>query len=94
MIHHLRAAGVSLLLDARGAGVPAILHWGRDLGDLDARELASLADALVPGISPSSIDVPFRLTITPGFADGWSGRPAIAVSRSLPHTINFPTRLS
>ncbi|KRE22494.1 GH36 C-terminal domain-containing protein [Agromyces sp. Soil535] len=52
MIHHLRAAGVSLLLDARGAGVPAILHWGRDLGDLDASGLASMADALVPGIPP------------------------------------------
>ena len=28
--------------------------------------------------------MPFRLTITPGFADGWSVRPSIVVSRSRP----------
>ncbi len=84
MIHHLRAAGVSLLVDARGAGVPAILHWGRDLGDFTQGELVSLADTLVPAVPPSSIDVPFRLTIVPGLADGWSGRPAISVARQGP----------
>jgi alpha-galactosidase len=34
---HLRAGGVSLLLDARGPGLPSVLHWGADLGhDVDA----------------------------------------------------------
>ena len=34
---HLRAAGVSVVLDASGPGVPAVLHWGADLGDAAAR---------------------------------------------------------
>ena len=34
-IHHLRAAGVSVVVDARGPRLPRIAHWGADLGDLD-----------------------------------------------------------
>lgn len=30
---HLRSAGVSLVLDVSGPSVPAVLHWGPDLGD-------------------------------------------------------------
>ena len=46
---HLRAAGVSLVLDARDGLLPAVLHWGHDLGDVSAAELAALAVAAVPG---------------------------------------------
>ncbi|MFF2371423.1 alpha-galactosidase [Agromyces sp. NPDC058110] len=84
MIHHLRAAGVSVLVDARGAGVPAIVHWGADLGDLSASELEAVADASVPAVPPSSIDVPLRLSLAPSIAEGWSGRPALAVSGERP----------
>ncbi|MCH6231519.1 alpha-galactosidase [Microbacterium sp. CFH 31415] len=80
MIHHLRAAGVSLVLDSRGAGVPAVVHWGRDLGALDPADLQTLADAGVPAIAPSSIDVPLRLTLLPALGDGWTGRPAVALA--------------
>ncbi|MEU4424057.1 alpha-galactosidase [Actinoplanes sp. NPDC024001] len=71
---HLRAAGASLVLDARGAAVPAILHWGADLGDVP---LDALADALVPAVPPSSIDVPLRLSLLPSLFEGWTGRPAL-----------------
>ncbi|MFB8146609.1 alpha-galactosidase [Microbacterium sp. NPDC056003] len=80
MIHHLRAAGVSLVLDSRGAGVPAVVHWGRDLGALDPADLQTLADAVVPAIAPSSVDVPLRLTLLPALGDGWTGRPAVALA--------------
>ncbi|KQX05387.1 MULTISPECIES: alpha-galactosidase [unclassified Leifsonia] len=80
-MHHLRAAGVSLLLDTRGTGVPGIIHWGRDLGALSQSELIALAEASVPAVSPSSIDVPLRLSLLPSLRDGWSGRPALAVFR-------------
>ena len=63
------------MLDARGTGVPAIIHWGADLGDLP---LAEFVDALVPAIGPSSIDVPMRPTLLPLLADGWSGRQGLA----------------
>ncbi len=77
MIHHLRAAGSSLVLDARGTRLPAIVHWGADLGDLDDTALAALADALVPAVGPSSIDEPLRLSLLPSLAEGWSGHPAL-----------------
>jgi len=63
------------VLDARGTGMPVIIHWGADLGDVS---LDSLADALVPAVGPSSIDTPFRPGLVPLLADGWSGRPGLA----------------
>jgi len=78
MIHHLRAAGTSFVLDARGTGVPVIVHWGSDLGALSRAALESLADSQVPAVGPSSIDSPLRQSILPVMADGWSGRPGIA----------------
>lgn len=81
MIHHLRAAGVSLLVDARGAGMPAVLHWGRDLGDLTPDDAVAVAAASVTAIAPSSIDAPFRVGLVPTWGDGWTGRPGLQVSR-------------
>lgn len=80
MIPHLRAAGVSLVLDARGAAAPALVHWGADLGELDEASLAALADAVIPAVPPSSVDVPLRLSIVAGLGDGWSGRPMVSLS--------------
>ena len=44
----LRAAGASLVLDASDARLPAVLHWGADLGPLDADALAGLGAAAAP----------------------------------------------
>jgi alpha-galactosidase len=77
-LHHLRAAGISLVLDARGTAVPVIVHWGSDLGALSGADLAALADAVVPAIPPSSIDVPLRVSLVPTLAEGWSGRPGVS----------------
>jgi alpha-galactosidase len=81
VIHHLRAAGVSLLVDARGTGMPAVLHWGRDLGDLTPDDAVAVAAASVTAIAPSSIDAPFRVGLVPTWGDGWTGRPGLQVSR-------------
>jgi len=82
LITHLRAAGVSLILDTRGTKVPVILHWGTDLGDLAESALATLARTLPPAVGPSSIDVPLQLSLLPGLSEGWSGRPAIGAFRT------------
>ncbi|MGO4784523.1 alpha-galactosidase [Cryobacterium sp. W22_MBD10_FK3] len=82
MIHHLRAAGTSLVLDASGSGVPVIVHWGGDLGALSPTDLAALAAANVPPVGPSSVDVPLRLSLLPTLADGWSGRPGLGGFRA------------
>jgi alpha-galactosidase len=84
MIHHLRAGGVSLVLDARGTQVPSVLHWGADLGPLDEAALAALVDALVPAVPPNAMDAPLRLTLLPVLAEGWSGQQALAVHRAVP----------
>ena len=55
---HLRAAGVSLVLVARDDALPSVLHWGHDLGDLTAEELAALAVAGIPGTVPNDLDDP------------------------------------
>lgn len=81
MIHHLRAAGVSLIVDARGTAVPAVLHWGSDLGPLDPGALEAVAAASVPAVPPSSIDVPLRLSLVPTLGEGWSGRPGVQAYR-------------
>ncbi|MRX42204.1 alpha-galactosidase [Agromyces kandeliae] len=81
MIHHLRAAGVSLIVDARGAAVPAVLHWGSDLGALAPDALGALAAASVPAVPPSSIDTPLRLSLVPTIGEGWSGRPGVQFAR-------------
>ena len=77
MIHHLRAAGTSLILDATGPGAPVIVHWGADLGELTDPELQTLAAASVPPVGPSSIDSPLRLSLLPTLHEGWSGRPGL-----------------
>ncbi|MGZ0712543.1 alpha-galactosidase (plasmid) [Coraliomargarita sp. W4R53] len=81
MIHHLRAAGVSFVLDSRGAGVPAILHWGSDLGVLTEKDLEALACAAMPAIAPSSIDAPLRLSLLATLVEGWSGQPALSLDQ-------------
>ena len=77
---HLRAAGVSVLLDARGPGLPSLLHWGPDLGgDLDP---AALALAAVPAVPNSALDEPLPVGLLPERAVGWSGRPGLTGSRA------------
>jgi alpha-galactosidase len=75
MLVQLRAAGTGVVVDARAGLAPAIVHFGRDLGDVD---LATLADALVPAVPPSAVDVPQRLSLLAGPDQGWTGRPAVS----------------
>jgi alpha-galactosidase len=91
LIVHLRAAGTSLLLDARGPQPPVVLHWGAGLGDLDEAGLLAVAESAVPAVPPSSIDAPLRLTLLPTLAQGWSGRPGLAGSwpGEGPHTADL-----
>ncbi|SCF37937.1 alpha-galactosidase [Micromonospora mirobrigensis] len=82
MIVHLRRARTSLVLDARGTGLPRIVHWGADLGPLGDDDLAALVDATIPPVVPSSFDAPTVLSLLPEASAGWSGRPGLAGHRS------------
>ncbi len=76
------------MLDARGSGVPALLHWGADLGALADGELDSIADALLPAVANSAVAVPLRTSVLPMLDQAWQGHPALvgefAGSGSLP----------
>ena len=73
---HLRAAGVSLVLDARDGRLPAVLHWGHDLGDVTPDDLAALATAGRPTAVPNDLDEPHRPpAVLAEHASGWNGRP-------------------
>jgi alpha-galactosidase len=79
---HLRAGGVSLVLDARagtGEPLPLVLHWGPDLGPLPDGD--GLAEALVPPAAHSAVDRPVRRRLLPMPADGWRLRPGLAGAR-------------
>ncbi|KOX10392.1 alpha-galactosidase [Micromonospora profundi] len=80
-ILQLRRARTSLVLDARGPGLPRVVHWGGDVGDLDDDELRHLVDATVPPVVPSSFDEPPVLSLLPEPSAGWSGRPGLAGHR-------------
>ncbi len=69
------------MLDARGTGMPTIVHWGADLGDLDSTQLDALCDVAIPAVSPSSIDGPLRLSLLPLLSEGWSGHQGLAGAR-------------
>ena len=78
---HLRAGGVSLVLDTGGPMLPRVLHWGRDLGPLSPRTLEALAGASVDAVPPSSMSRPPTLPLLPLEVDGWSGTPGVAGHR-------------
>ncbi len=79
---HLRAAGVSVVLAASGGRLPAVLHWGADLGELTAADLTELADAGVPATVPNDLDQVTRAGILAEHAAGWNGRPGLAGQRA------------
>ena len=45
----LRSEGVSLLIDISGGQLPAVVHWGADLGEL---ELADAEALILSNIDP------------------------------------------
>jgi alpha-galactosidase len=79
---HLRRGGVSLLLDALqdDGALPAVVHWGPDLGT--GGDLAALATALVPAVPHSGLRVPARPALLPAGADGWRLRPGLRGARA------------
>ncbi|MDR0591814.1 MAG: alpha-galactosidase [Bifidobacteriaceae bacterium] len=80
-ILHLRAGGVSLVLDVVGPYLPRVLHWGADLGQLDADHLAALDQAMRPRWTSNSPDDPLRLSVLPENSHAWPGTPGLAGHR-------------
>jgi alpha-galactosidase len=88
---HLRNGGTSVVLDVRNAPLPAIVHWGDDLGELSDAELEASALAALPQRVSGGLDQPAPLTLIPQESGGWLGTPGLAGHRAGGR--NFSTRL-
>jgi alpha-galactosidase len=78
----LRAADVSVVLDCRGPGLPDVLYWGADLGELDRAQLEVVALTSAPPPTSNSLDVLSRVGLLPEHAAGWAGLPGVRGHRS------------
>lgn len=68
---------MSVLLAPSPSGVPTLLHWGADLGDVTDEELAAYPLLRVPGIPHSALDRPRHLSVLPENVSGYTGTPAL-----------------
>lgn len=80
-IHVLRAAGVSLVIDLSG-GLPRVLHWGLNIGLVDAALASALQQSSIPAVLNNAPDVPRRFSLWPTEQDGWVGTPAQSGNRA------------
>ena len=76
----LRTEGVSILVDLTGGRLPALVHWGADLGDHGQSDAAGLIEGGVPPVVSNLVDEPVRLSLVPEHWTGWAGRPGITGS--------------
>jgi alpha-galactosidase len=78
----LRSEGVSLVLDVMRGQLPAIVHWGTDLGALELADVESLILSNIDPRGSNVVDEPIRLAILPEHWTGWVGRPGLSGSRA------------
>ena len=78
----LTAGGTSLVLDVSDGLLPAVVHWGAEIGQLNERTAASLLDSGVLPVGSSEVDSPVRVSILPEHSLGWMGRPGVSGSRA------------
>jgi len=80
-VTHLRNGGTSVIVDRVGDGMPEILFWGADQGDLGDAELTDVARATRTQRVSGGLDSPARLTVLPQESTGWQGTPGLTGSR-------------
>src|SRR4029453_10376829 len=78
----LHSEGVSLLLDISSGQLPAIVHWGADLGTLELADVEALILANIDPGGPNVVAQPIRVAVLPEHWTGWVGRPGLSGSRA------------
>ncbi|MFL0409960.1 alpha-galactosidase [Microbacterium paludicola] len=73
--------GVAVLLERPEQGLPRVLHWGADPGELTAEDGRALSAALSPQTPPGTLDAAWQLSLLPDESEGWSGRPGAELGR-------------
>lgn len=76
----LRRDGVSVVVSHPERGLPLVLHWGADLGDLSPADVLALDAATSRQTAPGTLDAAWRPSLLPQEGDGWSGRPGVQVA--------------
>ncbi len=71
----LRSEGVSLVLDVSAGQLPAIVHWGADLGMLDPADAEALIISNIDPGGPNVVDEPVRLALLARTLDGLGRSP-------------------
>jgi alpha-galactosidase len=79
---HLRRGGTSVLVRLDPQALPAVLHWGHDLGDLSDHALAAVVPALGMPLWDSVIQSQEAVALLPQHSSGWTGRPGLLGSRA------------
>ena len=78
---HLRGGGISVVVDCPSATLPAILHWGPDLGGCSEEDLRALAVSAAP-LTENTTDLPVRVSLVPEHSSGWMGAPGLSGHRA------------
>jgi alpha-galactosidase len=82
---HLNRAGVSVVLDVSGPGLPQVRHWGAALGELSAGDLAALVLSGTGQLVSNTMDAPVPVAVLPEQSAGWLGTPGLAGHRDGTH---------
>ncbi|MFB7884375.1 alpha-galactosidase [Microbacterium sp. NPDC056057] len=77
----LESEGVGVLVDARGPGLPHVLHWGASVGGITDADADALAKALSRQTAPETLDAAWQVSLSPQEGDGWTGRPGMQLRR-------------
>ncbi|CAI9406506.1 Alpha-galactosidase [Aestuariimicrobium sp. T2.26MG-19.2B] len=80
-VAHLRRDGVSVVVEL-GRGLPRILHWGADLGELTESDLAAVELQTRATTGDSRVHAPYPVTVLPALAEGWVERPSLSGHRT------------
>jgi len=78
---HLRRGDTSLALRLDPVELPAVLHWGPDLGDLPGDQLPELLRGLRMPSHDSEIYQHSWTSVLPQQTSGWIGRPGLVGTR-------------
>ncbi|MFI2105532.1 alpha-galactosidase [Isoptericola sp. NPDC019693] len=78
----LHRDGTALALHLPPRGLPAVVHWGADLGPLSGADADAVLRATSRQTPPGTLDAAWRLPLLPQESDGWSGRPGLLVTRA------------
>ena len=74
---HLRGDDTALLIDVGVSGMPAVLHWGRDWGQMTGQDMRCASVATQRMDVDNVPDIPLEAGLIPAAWTGWSGRPGL-----------------